>query len=133
MVETKNIPRGLEEFIEIGEEEIHIKWDKLAKLKRRQELEGQGPDFSSIFDRVLEFLKSLGRLTYQEGSFYLSCGGVAFGPKFSWGQDPFSFSIRKDAEDYAKAFGPYLIQSVDLYKVVKGGMYEILERGVNKK
>jgi len=132
MPKTAEIPKGLEEFIEVGEE-VHVEWAKLAGLKRRQELEGQEPDFSSIFDRVLEFLKSLGRLTYQEGSFYLSCGGFNFGPKLSWGQDPFSFSTRKDAEDYAKAFGCYMTPSVDLYKVAKNRRYELLERGVNRK
>ena len=35
MVDTKNIPKGLENYIEIKDKEILVNWDKFGKLKRK--------------------------------------------------------------------------------------------------
>ena len=131
---TIEIPEGLEGCVELKGKGVRVNFGKLVKLKKEVTYGNIDLEtFNQISDRFLEFLKSLRRLTYQKiSSFYLSCGGVDFGPKFSWGQDTFSFSERKDAEDYAKAFGSCSLLPVDLYRVAGDGMYEILKRGVNK-
>jgi len=84
---------------------VSVDWKELARLKRKTECEGQGPNVAPILDEILGILKSLGILTHsKENSFTLTGARVDLSPKKSYGQDPLYFSNRREAERYRDAF-----------------------------
>jgi len=95
----------IEDFlIKKGKKISEVKWKELAKLKRVRTLEGQGIDFQSIFDKVLNYLQEIGLMTYSsENSFTLTGGGFDLSPKISWAQDNLRFVRGKDVRGYRDA------------------------------
>ncbi len=120
MVETKNIPRGLEDYVEIKDGKILVNWDKLGKLKRKIaygdiDLE----TFNLIFDNALTYLLDNGILTFSRKNTRRIVGvGGDFEPKTSYGQDCMTFTREKDAQEYLKAFHKYAVYSVGIEKLI---------------
>ena len=100
------IPRGLEKFIQIQDEEIVIDWSGLGNLKKRV---SQGcidlETFNQTFDEALKYLLETERLTFKRKNVRRVVSlGSDFGPKTSYGQDRMNFSREKDARGYLESF-----------------------------
>jgi len=99
----------IEKFVREKNGQItNINWEALAKLKRKVNLNGQGVDFNSIFNNILEYLKEKGRMSYSaENTFTLTGGGIDLSPKLLWTQDNLRFAREEDAKKYKEAFLKY--------------------------
>jgi len=100
------IPKGLEKFIQIQDEETVIDWKGLGNLKK---MIVQGDidleTFDQTFDEALEYLLEREILTFKrEGVWRIVSLGGDFGPKTSYGQDRMNFSRESDARAYLTAF-----------------------------
>lgn len=119
MTTSTVIPRGLEKFIQIQDEEIVIDWNELGNLKKKV---SQGDidleTFNQTFDTALKYLLETGILTFKrEGVWRMVSLGSDFGPKTSYGQDRMNFSRERDAIGYLAAFHETTQHSIAVEKL----------------
>lgn len=101
-----NIPKGLEDYIEIKDGEVLVNWGELGNLKRKVPYgEIDLETFNLKFDKVLDYLLDQGVLTFSRNNTWRIVAVASdFGPKHSYGQDHLNFTREKDAKEYLEAF-----------------------------
>lgn len=103
------IESGLDKFVTEDGAGVHVDWKSISELRKNIIKSDGSRSFDPEWDNLLTYLQEKKVLTFDtRESWTITGGGFDLSPKKPAPHSQLYFTMRKDAEDYAKSFYEHL-------------------------